>query len=225
MSLFRAVAAAVLFAVSSASLAEPGPALCPGRPALPSLGSDGRLMNHFPYADTGPADLVAVPKGFGSGNCQLVHREMIGSLVAMVTAARADPKVGNTIMGLSCHRSVARQRGLFCNPAKLKSRGYTGQAKWIAPPGFSEHASGFAIDFAARNAPGCQASTCFAGTAVAHWLNANAKKYGFELSFSAGNKQGVSHEPWHWRWIGKPGDPAAARAQTVFRPAHTAFPG
>jgi zinc D-Ala-D-Ala carboxypeptidase len=226
MPFFRPVVALTLLALSSASLAQPakGTALCPGRPALPALGADGRLMNHFSYADAAPADLAAVPAGFGSGNCQLVHREMSASLAALVAAARADTKVGNTIMGLSCHRTITRQRGLFCNPAKLKARGYAGQAKWIAPPGYSEHASGFAIDFAARNAPGCQASTCFAGTAVSRWLNANAKKYGFELSFPAGNKQGVSHEPWHWRWVGKPGD-AAARADAVFKPARAAFPG
>ncbi len=227
MPLFPRAAALALLAVSTASLAQPaanGPSLCPGRAALPSLGSDGRLMNHFPYGDAPSADLAAVPKGFGSGNCQLVHRDMIPALTALVAAARADAKVGNMIMGLSCHRTIARQTGLFCNPAKLKARGYVGQAKWVAPPGYSEHASGFAIDFAARNAPGCQASTCFSGTAVSRWLNANGAKYGFELSFPAGNKQGVSHEPWHWRWVGKAGDPAAARAQALFKPTHTAFP-
>ena len=31
---------------------------------------------------------------------------------------------------------------------------------------------------------------------------ANARRYGFEQSFPYGNKQGVSFEPWHWRYVG-----------------------
>lgn len=200
------------------------PDLCPGQPSLPQPSSDGRLLGHFPYSDANPADLVAVPARFGSGNCKLVHRDMLASLDALVRAARADPRIGNTIMGLSCHRTIARQKGLFCNPAKLKARGYAGQAKWIAPPGYSEHASGFALDFAARNAPECQASTCFSGTEVSRWLRANGGKYGFVTSFPEKNAQGVSYEPWHWRWVGRPGDPAASRARAVFNRARTMFP-
>ncbi len=173
-------------------------------------GPDGRLFGHFSYPQAAQADLGVVPAGFGSGNCQLVHKDMLPSLKALLDAARKNKAVGKSIMGLSCFRSVSRQQGLFCNAAKIKARGVAGQAKWVAPPGFSEHASGFAIDFAARNVPGCGASTCFAGTAVSRWLAANAPKYGFELSFPKGNKQGVSYEPWHWRWVG------SARAKTVF---------
>ena len=210
--------------VSEKPPAPKGPLHCPGRDPLPPLGADGRLLGHFSYADVNPADLVPVPAGFGSGNCKLVHKDMFASLDALVRAARDDRQVGNTIMGLSCHRTIARQRGLFCSPAKLKARGYAGQAKWVAPPGYSEHATGFALDFAARNSPGCEAKTCFSGTAVSRWLKENGAKYGFETSFPKDNKQGVSYEPWHWRWVGKTGDPAAARARVVFSRAKTVFP-
>ncbi|NJL20197.1 MAG: D-alanyl-D-alanine carboxypeptidase, partial [Leptolyngbyaceae cyanobacterium SM1_3_5] len=27
-------------------------------------------------------------------------------------------------------------------------------------------------------------------------------RYGFEMSFPHGNPQGVSYEPWHWRFVG-----------------------
>ena len=33
------------------------------------------------------------------------------------------------------------------------------------------------------------------------WLVQNANNYGFELSFPPNNPQGVSFEPWHWRYV------------------------
>jgi len=33
-------------------------------------------------------------------------------------------------------------------------------------------------------------------------LSANAARYSFELSFAKNNRQGVSYEPWHWRYVG-----------------------
>ena len=58
------------------------------------------------------------------------------------------------------------------------------------------------------------------------WLMRRGPEFGFELSFPAGNKQGVGWEPWHWRWVGRSSDPSpqvqAARAR--FAAAHTGFP-
>ncbi|HEY9618014.1 MAG TPA: D-alanyl-D-alanine carboxypeptidase family protein, partial [Microcoleaceae cyanobacterium] len=39
-------------------------------------------------------------------------------------------------------------------------------------------------------------------TAAFQWLQANAAHYSFELSFPKDNRQGVSYEPWHWRYVG-----------------------
>ncbi|MEM1310980.1 MAG: D-alanyl-D-alanine carboxypeptidase family protein, partial [Cyanobacteria bacterium P01_H01_bin.153] len=36
------------------------------------------------------------------------------------------------------------------------------------------------------------------------WLETNAARYSFELSFPEGNAQGVQYEPWHWRYVGDP---------------------
>lgn len=64
-----------------------------------------------------------------------------------------------------------------------------------APSGFSEHHTGLAIDINS-------VEDDFTGTPEAIWLEKNAPKYGFELSFPKSNKQGLSYEPWHWRYIG-----------------------
>ncbi|MES2097588.1 MAG: M15 family metallopeptidase [Pseudomonadota bacterium] len=191
--------------------------LCPGRESLDLV--DNRLLGHIRYPEADRANLVAPPTGFESTNCQQIDSGMKASLTAMIAAAgKDDPQIAKVMMGVSCFRSIERQRGLFCNPAKLDARGVAGQAKWIAPPGFSEHATGFAIDFGVRSKPECHANPCFAQTRTGKWLAANARKFGFELSFPSGNKQGVSFEPWHWRWTG------SDRAKTVFERARRDFP-
>ncbi len=193
------------------------PLLCEGKTSPVAVNTEGRLFGHFPYSEPASADLVSPPAGFGGTNCQQIHKDMAGSLKSLIAAAaKDDPQVGKAIMGISCYRSVERQRGLFCNPAKLASRGFEGQAKWIAPPGFSEHASGLTIDFGARTVPECHTNPCFKDTRTGKWLAANAEKYGFEMSFPAGNSQGVSYEPWHFRYTG------SATAAQVFGAAKAA---
>ncbi len=42
----------------------------------------------------------------------------------------------------------------------------------------------------------------FDKTRAFKWLVANAARFSFELSFPQDNSQGVSYEPWHWRYVG-----------------------
>ena len=102
----------------------------------------------------------------------------------------------------------------------------TDRARSVAPPGYSEHATGYAIDFGVRPTRNCpDVSYCFASTPAGQWLLANAPDYGFELSFPAGNQQGVTWEPWHWRWVGTSADaPGAAAARRLFERARSLYP-
>lgn len=187
--------------------------VCPGSPPV-ALGADGRLLNHYPYPDA--SGLVSVPAGFGSGNCQLVSGAMLPALKNLIAAAKKEnPAVGKALMGVSCHRTVARQKGLFCRADRIASRGIAGQAKWVAPGGYSEHSTGFVIDFGSRNEPQCHVDPCFKDTATGKWLKANAGRFGFEMSFPAGNKQGVSFEPWHFRYIEGEGASVFAKARAA----------
>jgi D-alanyl-D-alanine carboxypeptidase len=177
------------------------------------------LFGHFRYEQPAATDLVAPPAGFGGPGCQQIHSDLAASLKSMIAAAtKDDPAVGKAMMGVSCYRTIERQRELFCKPAKLKERGIAGQAKWVAPPNYSEHATGLTIDFGARTIPQCHTEPCFKTTRTSQWLAANAGKYGFEISFPEGNGQGVNYEPWHYRWVG------SDRAKAVFAPARAAFP-
>ncbi|MDQ1158736.1 D-alanyl-D-alanine carboxypeptidase [Sphingomonas sp. SORGH_AS 950] len=191
--------------------------------ALPPPGPDGRVAGHFAYGDAPPEDIVAAPAGFGLKPYCRLHRAMIPDLQRLLDAARRDPSVGGTLRGLSCHREVARQRNVFCRDGSVSA---AERAVSVAPAGHSEHATGYALDFAVRPAKGCpDAEACMAATPAARWLIANASRFGFEMSFPAGNRQRVKWEPWHWRWVGtSPTEPGAAQARAVFAKARAQFP-
>lgn len=65
-----------------------------------------------------------------------------------------------------------------------------------APPGYSEHHTGCAVDFAVPGAP--LLTEAFEDSAAFAWLSSNAVRFGFRLSYPRGNPQGFIYEPWHW---------------------------
>jgi len=200
--------------------------VCAG--AAASMASDGRVYGHLPYGDAPPQELATAPPGFALGACQL-RRDLLPDLERLLAAAQGDPAVAGRLRALSCHRSIIRQAEVFCREhpdAAGTVGGDAGRAISVAPPGHSEHSTGYALDFAIRPANGCpDAEACMAATPAARWLVANAPRFGFEMSFPGGNRQNVKWEPWHWRWVGTHADaPGAARARFVFARARGQFP-
>lgn len=180
------------------------------------------MLGHLPYGDAADYDLVDAPTGFALNRCR-IRREVWPDLQRLLAAAAADPSVGGVIRGLSCHRRIAHQRQVFCRESETKAGD---RAISAAPPGHSEHATGYAIDFAIRPSPNCpDAEACMSALPAARWLRENATRFGFEQSFPAGNAQGVKWEPWHWRWVGTTRDvPGAARARFTFARARRDYP-
>lgn len=174
---------------------------CPNQPGRrETAGADGRMLGHLPYREAPSGDLVRPPEGFATGSCTRLHADAGAALDAMLAAARAeDPAIADAMVGLSCFRSIKRQADIFCSKPQLS---FAERAEASAPPGFSEHATGYAIDFGDRTRPECDLEACFAETPVGQWLAANAPRFGFVLSFPSGNSQGVMYEPWHWRFEG-----------------------
>ena len=183
---------------------------------------DGRVLGHFGYGDIPATELAQAPAGFALNPACRLRRDVLPDLQRLLDAARADPAVGGTLRALSCHRSIARQTDVFVRGGG----GGEDRAISVAPPGHSEHTTGYAIDFAVRPQGNCpDAEACMAATAPYKWLAANAPRFGFEQSFPAGNTQGVKWEPWHWRWVGATAStPGAARARFIFAAARTRFP-
>ena len=65
-----------------------------------------------------------------------------------------------------------------------------------APPGFSEHHTGCAVDL---SAPGSRLLEVeFEQTPAFVWLRAHAADFGYYLSYPIGNPCGYQYEPWHW---------------------------
>ena len=183
--------------------------------------ADGRVLGHFAYGDVAPGELVDAPIGFGLHGCR-IRAEVLPDLRRLIAAA--DTALGpGALRGLSCSRSVERQRGVFAGGGQGTSED---RAISVAPAGHSEHTTGYAIDFAVRPSPNCpDIEACMAVTPQARWLRANATRFGFELSFPPGNAQGVKWEPWHWRWVGTTATaPGAAKARFTFAKARATFP-
>ena len=196
--------------------------VCGGASA--TVASDGRALGHLPYGDVAPGDLVTAPPGVAIlGICRL-RPEAMAALQRLLAAAAGDPKVEGQLYALSCHRSIESQEATFCKPRAEATDG--DRSISVAPPGHSEHGTGYALDFTVRPADGCRdAEACMAARPAFRWLRENAPRFGFELSFPPGNAQHVKWEPWHWRWVGTSAhEPGAARARFIFARARREFP-
>jgi zinc D-Ala-D-Ala carboxypeptidase len=111
---------------------------------------------------------------------------------AMKTAAARDNIPLNLV---SAHRSVARQIEII--RAKLDGGMVIAEIlKLVAPPGYSEHHTGRAVDIASCTDDVLE--EVFENTASFAWLQTHASEYGFTLSYPRGNVLGYAYEPWHW---------------------------
>jgi len=169
------------------------------------LAADGRLLGHLPYPEAPANTLVTFAPG------QQLRHEAARELVAMQRAAAVD---GVQITVISAFRNLDLQRHLFFEVGAERSQSPEVRAQVSAPPGFSEHSTGFAVDLGDGSKPQTNLSTSFETTGAFAWLQANAVRFHYALSFPANNRQGVSYEPWHWRFQG------STEALRLFEPAH-----
>jgi D-alanyl-D-alanine carboxypeptidase len=183
------VAMAFLFPQPLRRLVAPPPV--EGLPARVSL--DGRLLGHFPYEQAEPADLVTLASGL------TLHRDAASALEEMQRDALFD---GIDLRVVSAYRSIDLQKQIFFGVKSERNQSAAERARVSAPPGFSEHSTGYAVDLGDGDQPATHLSTAFETTRAFAWLKANANRYHFTLSFPEQNSQGVSYEPWHWRFEG-----------------------
>ena len=108
---------------------------------------------------------------------------------------------GVALVPVSGFRSYERQERVFFNVAAERGQTPRERAKVSAPPGYSEHHTGYAVDISTPEL-GDELSVAFERTAAFRWLAANAATHGFEMSFGKDHPTGVSYEPWHYRWVG-----------------------
>jgi zinc D-Ala-D-Ala carboxypeptidase len=157
---------------------------------------------HLPYPQADFNQLITIAS-YAMGEYQryeYLAPEAGKTLMKMVYAARDK---GVWIVPVSGFRTVTDQEKLFQKQIE-KQGSPEAAAKLSAPPGYSEHATGYAIDLADGHFPKQDITNQFAETQAFQWLSLHAKEFGFELSFPKNNSQGVSYEPWHWRFVGSP---------------------
>ena len=157
--------------------------------------SDGVLLGHKPYQEAAE-DLLIPVVGDGSIRLRAAAAE---SFAEMVASARAN---GVRLQPLSGFRTEEEQSYLFFQVKEARKQGSVERATVSAPPGYSEHHTGYAIDIGDATQPSANVNESFAETAAFEWLENNASAYSFELSFEGGTDAEVSYEPWHWRFVG-----------------------
>ncbi len=166
-------------------------------PTPTPLATPADLLGHLPYPEANPADLQALT---ADGRVKL-HREAAQAFLAMQKAARAE---GVVLVPLSGFRSRQLQQELFYEVKAERLQQVTERAQVSAPPGYSEHHTGYALDIGDGKQPGTHIQVTFEETAAFAWLQKRATQFHFELSFPRNNAQGISYEPWHWRFVGTP---------------------
>jgi D-alanyl-D-alanine carboxypeptidase len=174
--------------------ASPEPTATVSEPEEESQPEDD-LLGHFEYEQAPASEVQAVT---ADGRIKL-RTAAAKKYQQMLAAAQAD---GVNLTILSGFRSVEEQQHLFFGIKAERGEVASKRAEVSAPPGYSEHHTGYAVDLGDANAPATNLSPTFEKTTAFKWLEQQAPYYSFELSFPKGNPQGISYEPWHWRFVG-----------------------
>ncbi len=164
-------------------------------PSTTAKISTYNLLGHFPYEETAQDNLRKIT---ADGRIKL-QPAAAEAFLKMSDAARVQ---GVHLVPLSGFRTLADQEYLFFGIKAQRGQNTTKRAEVSAPPGYSEHHTGYAIDIGDYNQSQTHLQVSFEQTKAFQWLAKNAPFYSFELSFPEGNSQGVSYEPWHWRYVG-----------------------
>jgi zinc D-Ala-D-Ala carboxypeptidase len=166
-------------------------------PSTASTPTGNTLLGHRRYKEVSHTKLVAI-QGFAGSPPVSMHRGALEQYRAMIKAARRDNVL---LVPVSGFRSEHYQQELY--DRQLGKLGSVESATTInAPPGYSEHHTGYAIDFGDGAKLETNTKPSFEQTPAFAWLKEHAAKYGFEMSFAKDNPDRVSYEPWHWRFVG-----------------------
>lgn len=139
-------------------------------------------------------DFKQIPRKFcKDGGKIYVTIEAQENLVKMLTKAEED---GILIQVESGYRSAYYQKKIFTRMLS-EGREFDDIVRYVAPPGYSNHMLGTAVDFSPSNWQ-------FAETEQYQWLQKNGKLFGFEETYSKTNRMKIPWESWHWQFIRLP---------------------
>ena len=139
--------------------------------------------------DTVPS-LQMIPQELTLNRTEIYLRnEAIEPLRAMSAAAA---EAGVQLLVDSGYRSARYQRVIFRQFLE-KGQRFENIARYVAPPGYSEHALGTVVDFH-------PSGRGFAASDAYRWLKQHAGAYGFHETLPRHNRHHFPWEPWHWKF-------------------------
>ena len=125
---------------------------------------------------------------------QQIYEKVLPYLSDLLIDAKANDV---PIKIVSAYRSFGTQSSLKSNYKVIYGSGTAN--RFSADQGYSEHQLGTTVDL---TTPELGSNYTKFGTTDAYdWLNKNAYRYGFILSYPKGNSY-YQFEPWHWRFVG-----------------------
>jgi len=153
------------------------------------------VLGHFPYTEAPESDLVPIT----ADRRMRMRRAAAQKFLEMQAQAQ---RQGVRLVAISAFRSIKEQEHLFFTVGAQRDQTPAERAALSAPPGHSEHHTGYALDIGDGDVPATNVEPSFDKTKTYQWLKQNAARFSFEMSFPQNNVQGVSYEPWHWRFVG-----------------------
>ena len=151
---------------------------------------DRRLV---PHAEAAENELVEVGISEEGRPIRLVRLAAESWALMRLAAVRDDVE----LFAMSGFRSIARQTEIF--RGKLAAGESVEEILYyVAAPGFSEHHTGRALDIGSPEHS--ELDEAFGDTGAFSWLDENAARFGFRLSYRRSNPHGIAYEPWHWCW-------------------------
>jgi D-alanyl-D-alanine carboxypeptidase len=220
---------AVPLVLALRSQAPPSPSNQATTSSFPSSAADqassqaytqnASILGHLPYQEAPASELEPISSDISIR----MRKAAANKFREMVEAAAKD---GVTLVPISAFRSVADQEKVFFDVKAERGEDTAQRAAVSAPPGYSEHHTGYAVDIGDGDHPGTNLQYDFEDTAAFKWLKQNAVYYSFEMSFPKGNPMGVSYEPWHWRFVGdRQSLETFYRARTILGKGSVTAPG
>ena len=139
-------------------------------------------------------ELQQIPKEFTHLESEIyILAEAHPPLLRMLEQARSD---GVELKVESAYRSMNYQTRIFIRML-AKGRTFDDIVRYVAPPGYSQHMLGTAMDFYPSN-------WAFAETEQYRWLQENGPRFGFKETYSKNNRFRMPWEAWHWNYVGEP---------------------
>ncbi len=193
----------------TSEIIDPNKIVFAAKPVSTKLKFSGNLIlvnNDYQYYSTGEEKLVSIMTNndeagrttFTAVDYDYTVLEPVYEPLAKMVDDWYSIYSNDTLIVYGSHRTKEFQQQLY-DQFTANTAG-DGEAPIVALPGYSEHETGYAIDFSETE------SYDYQGEGDFQWLNQNCHKYGFVIRYTEEKEAitGYRAEPWHFRYVGSP---------------------